>query len=198
MDSKKRCSFILIFSKMASITLWESPNRNILSLCCSPFFYQAHEHLIQAYRALQSCLSTLLTALPKGLMIWHCPSASSSTNCLVQSCRFWRFLHCHQKHFLPLLPIPISLARRSCWLWDCTKPVAPTHHVGRTGEMALLIPGGLHLVLAGLTVNSWLGAEKDGDAYRNTDFSNSLISRDINWWYRLKDSAAQLECITDT
>lgn len=64
--------------------------------------------------------------------------------------------------------------------------------------MALLIPGGLHLVLAGLTVNSWLGAEKDGDTYRNTDFSNSLISRDINWWYRLKDSAAQLECITDT
>lgn len=64
--------------------------------------------------------------------------------------------------------------------------------------MDLLIPDGLHLVLAGLTVNSWLGAEKAGDTYRNTDFSNFLISHDINWWYRLKDSAADLEFITYT
>lgn len=62
--------------------------------------------------------------------------------------------------------------------------------------MALLIPGGVHLVLAGLTVNSWLGAEKGGDAYRNTGFGNFLISRDINWWDGLKDTAADLEFIT--
>lgn len=42
--------------------------------------------------------------------------------------------------------------------------MAPTHHVVRTGEMALLIPDGVHLGIAGLTVNLWLGAEKDGDA----------------------------------
>lgn len=32
--------------------------------------------------------------------------------------------------------------------------MAPTHHAVRAGEMALLIPDGVHLVLAGLTVNS--------------------------------------------
>lgn len=186
------------FLKMASISSWESPNRKLLSLCYFLLFflYQAHKHLIQAYNALQSCPSTLLIALPKGQMIWHCPSASSSTNCLMQSCRLWGFQLCHQKCFLALLPVPISLmgaagcrTAEKLWLphtvlWEQEKWL---------NWFLMVCTWSLQVSL-----NSWLGAEKGGDTYRNTGFSNFLISCDVNWWYRLKDSAAHLEFITHT